>query len=104
MSQTLLDNKYNPSKVENRWYKHWLEKNYFHADAGSEKESYTIVIPPPNVTGMLTMGHVLNNTIQDILIRKARMEGKEACWIPGTDHASIATETKVIKKIGRAHV
>ena len=99
MSQTLLDNKYNPSKVENRGYKHWLEKNYFHADAGSEKEPYTIVIPPPNVTGMLTMGHVLNNTIQDILIRKARMEGKEACWIPGTDHASIATETKVIKML-----
>ena len=99
MSQTLLDNKYNPSKVENKWYKHWLEKNYFHADAESEKEPYTIVIPPPNVTGMLTMGHVLNNTIQDILIRKARMEGKEACWIPGTDHASIATETKVIKML-----
>ena len=99
MSQTLLDNKYNPSKVENRWYKHWLEKNYFHADAESKKEPYTIVIPPPNVTGMLTMGHVLNNTIQDILIRKARMEGKEACWIPGTDHASIATETKVIKML-----
>ena len=99
MSQTLLDNKYNSSKVENRWYKHWLEKNYFHADAGSEKEPYTIVIPPPNVTGMLTMGHVLNNTIQDILIRKARMEGKEACWIPGTDHASIATETKVINML-----
>ncbi len=99
MSQTLLDNKYNPSKVEDRWYKHWLEKNYFHADAESEKEPYTIVIPPPNVTGMLTMGHVLNNTIQDILIRKARMEGKEACWIPGTDHASIATETKVIKML-----
>ena len=99
MSQTLLDNKYNSSKVENRWYKHWLEKNYFHADAESKKEPYTIVIPPPNVTGMLTMGHVLNNTIQDILIRKARMEGKEACWIPGTDHASIATETKVIKML-----
>ena len=99
MSQTLLDNKYNSSKVEDRWYKHWLKKNYFHADAESEKEPYTIVIPPPNVTGMLTMGHVLNNTIQDILIRKARMEGKEACWIPGTDHASIATETKVIKML-----
>ena len=99
MSQTLLDNKYNSSKVEDRWYKHWLAKNYFHADAESEKEPYTIVIPPPNVTGMLTMGHVLNNTIQDILIRKARMEGKEACWIPGTDHASIATETKVIKML-----
>ena len=99
MSKTLLDNKYNSSSVENKWYDHWLEKKYFHADSNSKKEPYTIVIPPPNVTGMLTMGHVLNNTIQDILIRKARMEGKEACWIPGTDHASIATETKVIKML-----
>ena len=86
-------------QVEDKWYKHWLEKKYFHADASSDKEPYTIVIPPPNVTGMLTVGHVLNNTIQDVLIRKARMEGKEACWIPGTDHASIATETKVIKML-----
>ena len=99
MSKTSLDNKYNSSSVEDKWYKHWLEKKYFHADASSDKEPYTIVIPPPNVTGMLTVGHVLNNTIQDILIRKARMEGKEACWIPGTDHASIATETKVIKML-----
>ena len=99
MSKTLLENKYNSSSVENKWYDHWLEKKYFHADSNSKKEPYTIVIPPPNVTGMLTMGHVLNNTIQDILIRKARMEGKEACWIPGTDHASIATETKVIKML-----
>ena len=99
MSETLLENKYNSSLVENKWYDHWLEKKYFHADSNSKKEPYTIVIPPPNVTGMLTMGHVLNNTIQDILIRKARMEGKEACWIPGTDHASIATETKVIKML-----
>ena len=99
MSKTSLDNKYNSSSVEDKWYKHWLEKKYFHADASSEKEPYTIVIPPPNVTGMLTVGHVLNNTIQDVLIRKARMEGKEACWIPGTDHASIATETKVIKML-----
>ena len=95
----LLENKYNSSLVEDKWYSHWLEKKYFHADSNSKKEPYTIVIPPPNVTGMLTMGHVLNNTIQDILIRKARMEGKEACWIPGTDHASIATETKVIKML-----
>ena len=87
---------YDPSKVEDRWYQHWLDKNYFHANASSDKEPYTIVIPPPNVTGMLTMGHVLNNTIQDILIRKARMQGKEACWVPGTDHASIATEAKVV--------
>ena len=87
---------YDPSKVEDRWYQHWLDKNYFHASASSDKEPYTIVIPPPNVTGILTMGHVLNNTIQDILIRKARMQGKEACWVPGTDHASIATEAKVV--------
>ncbi len=99
MSKTSLDNKYNSSSVEDKWYKHWLGKKYFHADASSDKEPYTIVIPPPNVTGMLTVGHVLNNTIQDVLIRKARMEGKEACWIPGTDHASIATETKVIKML-----
>ena len=99
MSKTSLDNKYNSSSVEDKWYKHWLEKKYFHADPSSDKEPYTIVIPPPNVTGMLTVGHVLNNTIQDVLIRKARMEGKEACWIPGTDHASIATETKVIKML-----
>ena len=96
MSNTSLDNKYSSSFVEEKWYKHWIEKNYFHADSNSKKEPYTIVIPPPNVTGMLTVGHVLNNTIQDILIRKARMEGKEACWIPGTDHASIATESKVV--------
>ena len=99
MSEMLLENKYNSSLVEDKWYSYWLGKKYFHADSNSKKEPYTIVIPPPNVTGMLTMGHVLNNTIQDILIRKARMEGKEACWIPGTDHASIATETKVIKML-----
>ena len=91
-----LEKAYNPALVEDKWYEHWLEKNYFTADPSSEKEPFTIVIPPPNVTGMLTVGHVLNNTIQDILIRKARMEGREACWMPGTDHASIATETKVV--------
>jgi len=99
MSASKLEKIYNPANVEDRWYQHWLDKNYFHADTASDKEPYTIVIPPPNVTGMLTMGHVLNNTIQDILIRKARMEGKEACWIPGTDHASIATEAKVVKML-----
>ena len=99
MPKTSLVKAYDPTQVEDRWYERWLDKNYFHADADSEKEPYTIVIPPPNVTGMLTMGHVLNNTIQDILIRKARMEGKEACWIPGTDHASIATEAKVVKML-----
>ncbi len=96
MSTPTLEKAYNPASVEDKWYSHWTEKNYFHADAHSKKDPYTIVIPPPNVTGMLTVGHVLNNTIQDILIRKSRMEGKEACWIPGTDHASIATEAKVV--------
>ena len=91
-----LDKVYSPSSIEDKWYQHWLDNDYFHAEVNPEKDPYTIVIPPPNVTGMLTMGHVLNNTIQDILIRKARMEGKEACWIPGTDHASIATESKVV--------
>ena len=93
----LLEKKHNPSDIEGKWYKYWLEKKYF---SSQESENhYTIVIPPPNVTGKLHMGHVLNNTIQDILIRKARMEGKNACWIPGTDHASIATESKVTKML-----
>ena len=99
MSSPGLEKAYNSASVEDRWYQHWMDKDYFRAEAGSEKEPYTIVIPPPNVTGMLTVGHVLNNTIQDLLIRKARMEGKEACWIPGTDHASIATEAKVVKML-----
>ena len=96
MPSNQLDKTYKSNLVEDKWYEHWIEQDYFTADSSSEKEPYTIVIPPPNVTGMLTVGHVLNNTIQDILIRKARMEGKEACWIPGTDHASIATESKVV--------
>jgi valyl-tRNA synthetase len=91
-----LSTKYSPAEVESKWYQYWLEKRYFHASADSGKEPYTIVIPPPNVTGVLHMGHMLNNTIQDVLVRKARMEGKEACWVPGTDHASIATEAKVV--------
>ena len=99
MSTSKLDKVYNPVSIEDKLYKYWLDNNYFHSKPDSNKEPYTIVIPPPNVTGMLTMGHVLNNTIQDILIRKARMEGKEACWIPGTDHASIATETKVVQML-----
>ncbi|MBL7875587.1 MAG: valine--tRNA ligase [Cyclobacteriaceae bacterium] len=88
--------KYNPAEVENKWYQYWLKENFFHAEVNSSKEPYCIVIPPPNVTGVLHMGHMLNNTIQDVLIRKARMEGKEACWVPGTDHASIATEARVV--------
>ncbi len=93
-----LSTRYNPKDTEGRWYQHWMEKNYFHSEP-DEREPYTIVIPPPNVTGRLHMGHMLNNTIQDILIRKARLEGKNACWVPGTDHASIATEAKVVKKL-----
>jgi valyl-tRNA synthetase len=86
---------YDPKSVEDKWYKYWLEQDFFHSEP-DEREPYTIVIPPPNVTGVLHMGHMLNNTIQDILIRKARMQGKNACWVPGTDHASIATEAKVV--------
>lgn len=91
-----LATKYNPSDVEEKWYSHWVKNGFFQASANPSKEPYCIVIPPPNVTGVLHMGHMLNNTIQDVLIRKARMEGKEACWVPGTDHASIATEAKVV--------
>jgi len=86
---------YNPREAEDKWYKYWLEKKFFRS-VPNEREPYTIVIPPPNVTGVLHMGHMLNNTIQDVLIRKARMQGKNACWVPGTDHASIATEAKVV--------
>ena len=99
MSKTKIDKSYNWDKLEDHWYQHWLANGYFKGDSKSDKDPYSIVIPPPNVTGMLTMGHVLNNTIQDILIRKARMEGKNVCWIPGTDHASIATETKVVSML-----
>lgn len=90
-----ISTKYNPAQTEEKWYSYWLEQNFFHSEP-DEREPYTIVIPPPNVTGVLHMGHMLNNTIQDVLIRKARMEGKNACWVPGTDHASIATEAKVV--------
>ncbi len=91
-----LSTKYSPAEVENKWYSYWMEQRFFHASPNPAKEPFCIVIPPPNVTGVLHMGHMLNNTIQDILTRKARMEGKEACWVPGTDHASIATEAKVV--------
>ena len=91
-----LSTKYSPAEVEDKWYAYWQEKGFFHAEPNSGKESFSIVIPPPNVTGVLHMGHMLNNTIQDILIRKARMQGKQACWVPGTDHASIATEARVV--------
>ena len=89
---------YDPKTAEEKWYAHWLEKGYFNS-VPDDKEPFTVVIPPPNVTGVLHMGHMLNNTIQDVLIRRARMQGKNACWVPGTDHASIATEAKVVQKL-----
>lgn len=95
-----ISSKYNPIEVENKWYKYWMDNNFFHSKP-DEREPYTIVIPPPNVTGILHMGHMLNNTIQDILVRRARMQGKNACWVPGTDHASIATEAKVVEKLAK---
>ena len=98
-----IPSKYNPAEVEDKWYKYWMENNYFHSTP-DELEPYTIVIPPPNVTGVLHMGHMLNNTIQDILVRRARMTGKNACWVPGTDHASIATEAKVVDKLRKAGI
>tara|TARA_B110000090_G_scaffold128877_1_gene142441 strand:- start:8791 stop:11421 length:2631 start_codon:yes stop_codon:yes gene_type:complete len=90
--------KYSPIEVEKKWYDYWMQHDYFHSKP-NEKEAYTIVIPPPNVTGVLHMGHMLNNTIQDVLIRRARLNGYNACWVPGTDHASIATEAKVVAKL-----
>ena len=89
---------FDAKNLESKWYKFWLDNNYFDSSP-SEREPYTIVIPPPNVTGILHMGHMLNNTIQDILVRRARLKGFNACWVPGTDHASIATEAKVVEKL-----
>jgi valyl-tRNA synthetase len=93
-----IPSKYDAKQVEDKWYEYWMKNNYFHSTP-DEREPYTIVIPPPNVTGILHMGHMLNNTIQDVLIRRARLLGKNACWVPGTDHASIATEAKVVAKL-----
>ncbi|WP_262732072.1 valine--tRNA ligase [Gaetbulibacter sp. NE] len=93
-----IPSKYDARNVESKWYDYWMKHNYFHSKPDS-REPYTIVIPPPNVTGVLHMGHMLNNTIQDVLIRRARLQGKNACWVPGTDHASIATEAKVVAKL-----
>ena len=95
-----ISSKYSPQDTEVKWYQYWLDKNYFHSTP-DEREPYTIVIPPPNVTGVLHMGHMMNNTIQDVLVRRARMQGKNACWVPGTDHASIATEAKVVNKLAQ---
>jgi valyl-tRNA synthetase len=91
---------YNPLITEDKWYAHWMEKGYFHSTP-DEREAYAIVIPPPNVTGVLHMGHMLNNTLQDVMVRRARMMGFNACWVPGTDHASIATEAKVVQKLAK---
>ncbi|MBL6950852.1 MAG: valine--tRNA ligase [Bacteroidales bacterium] len=98
-----ITSRYNPSLVESKWYEYWMKQGYFHSEP-DDREPYCIVIPPPNVTGVLHMGHMLNNTIQDILVRKARMEGKNACWVPGTDHASIATEAKVVSKLKKEEI
>jgi valyl-tRNA synthetase len=95
--QAEIPKAYDPSLVEDKWYKYWLDNDIFHSEVDETKEPYVIAIPPPNITGMLTMGHILNNAIQDVLIRLKRMQGYNACWVPGTDHASIATETKVTK-------
>ena len=93
-----LDSRFDPSTVEEKWYSYWVEKKLFHSEPDNRK-AYTVVIPPPNVTGVLHMGHMLNNTIQDVLVRRARMLGFNACWVPGTDHASIATEAKVVNML-----
>ncbi|MEJ6681671.1 MAG: valine--tRNA ligase [Flavobacteriales bacterium] len=93
-----IPSKYDPRETESKWYEFWMKNDYFHSEP-DDRESYTVVIPPPNVTGVLHMGHMLNNTIQDVLVRRARMLGKNACWVPGTDHASIATEAKVVKRL-----
>ena len=90
-----IADKYSPREIESKWYDYWTGHRLFHSEP-DQREPYTIVIPPPNVTGMLHMGHMLNNTLQDVLVRRARMSGKNACWVPGMDHASIATEAKVV--------
>ena len=95
----MIATNYNPKESEERWYKYWMDHNLFHSEVDNSREPYCIVIPPPNVTGVLHMGHMLNNTIQDALVRRARLLGKNACWVPGTDHASIATEAKVVAKL-----
>ena len=98
-SMAELSKAYEPGEVEGSWYQRWVEADCFRGDETSDRPAYSIVIPPPNVTGILHMGHVLNNTLQDILCRRARQEGKEVLWLPGTDHAGIATQTKVEQKL-----
>src|SRR6188508_2729124 len=93
-----LSKNFEPQAIENKWYQHWLDKKYFNSSPDG-RPPFTVVIPPPNVTGVLHMGHTLNETVQDILVRKARMTGFNACWVPGSDHASIATESKVVQML-----
>ena len=92
---------YSPSEIEEKWYKYWLDNKFFEAKVNKEKKPYTVVIPPPNITGILTMGHVLNNSIQDVFVRWKRMKGFETCWVPGTDHAGIATQNVVEKSLAK---
>ena len=99
MATKVLDKSYDPHQVEDKWYRYWEEHGYFRADEDSEEKAYSIVIPPPNVTGVLHIGHALNNTLQDILIRFKRMEGYNVLWMPGTDHAGIATQNVVEKQL-----
>ena len=94
-----LPKAYNPGEAESRWYPYWYEHRLFDAEVNPDRAPYTIVIPPPNITGMLTLGHILNNSIQDLYIRWHRMRGYQACWIPRTDHAGIATQTKVVEQL-----
>src|SRR5439155_12081765 len=95
---TSLSKNFEPQQVEEKWYKHWLDRSYFNSQPDNRK-AFTVVIPPPNVTGVLHMGHTLNETVQDVLVRRARMTGYNACWVPGSDHASIATEAKVVQML-----
>lgn len=99
-----LDKIYNPGSVEDRLYKFWCDNGYFHAEVDQKKKPYTIVMPPPNITGQLHMGHALDETLQDILIRWKRMQGYSALWVPGTDHASIATEAKIVEAMAKEGV
>ncbi len=92
---------YSPLEIEDKWYKYWLDNKFFKAKVNKEKKPYTVVIPPPNITGILTMGHVLNNSIQDVFVRWKRMKGFETCWVPGTDHAGIATQNVVEKSLAK---
>ena len=99
MARERITSRYQPKKVEEKWYRYWLDKGYFHAEVDKKRKPFTMVIPPPNITGSLHMGHALNSTLQDILVRYKRMRGYNACWIPGTDHAGIATQNVVEKEL-----